>query len=58
MGRLYELSSPCSGLQNLFRFQYLEHKVCLTKTPMHVIFKLLLVIYFQNTCMFILTCDF
>ena len=40
MGRLYELSSLYSGLQNLFWFQYKEHKVGLTKIPMHSIFKL------------------
>ena len=30
--------------------------MCLTKIPMHSIFKLLPVIYFQN--MYIVTCDF
>ena len=30
--------------------------MCLTKIPTHGIFKLLLVIYFQNMC--IVTCDF
>ena len=45
MGRLLELSSLCFGLLNLFWFQYKEHKVCLTKIPMHGIFKLLSVIY-------------
>ena len=30
--------------------------MCLTEIPMHVIFKLLSVVYFQNMC--ILTCDF
>ena len=41
---------------NFLGFQYKEHKVCLTKIPTHGIFKLLLVIYFQNMC--IVTCDF
>ena len=56
MGRLLELSSLWSGLQNLFWFQYKGHKVCLTKIPTHGIFKLLSVIYHQNIC--IVTCDF
>ena len=47
MGRLYELSSLFSGLQNFFLFQYTEHKVCLTKIPTHSIFKLRSVIYFK-----------
>ena len=56
MGRFEELSSLCSGSQNLFWFQYKEHKVCLTKIPTYGIFKLLSGIYFQNMC--IVTCDF
>ena len=41
MGRLFELSSLCSGLQNLLWFQYKDHTACLTKIPTHCIFKLL-----------------
>ena len=47
MGRFEELSSLCCGSQNLFWFQYKEHKVCLTKIPTNGIFKLLSGINFQ-----------
>ena len=56
MGSFKELSSLCSGLHNLFWFQYKDHKVCLTQIPTYDIFKLLSVIFFQN--MWIVTCNF
>ena len=51
MGRILELSSLCSGLQNLFWVQYKGHKVCLSKILTHGIFKLLSEKYFQNMYM-------
>ena len=40
-GKIIIVTTLCSGLQNLFWLQYKEHKVRLTKIPMHGIFKLL-----------------
>ena len=45
--KIIRVITPFSGLQNLFWFQYKEHKVCLTKIPTHGIFKLLSVIFFK-----------
>ena len=55
-GKILKVIVLCSGIQSFFWFQYKEHGVCLTKIPMHDIFKLLSVIYFQNMC--IVICDF
>ena len=47
----WPFSSACFFQCTKFHwFQYKEHKVCLTKIPPQSMFKLLLVIYFQNMC--------
>ena len=56
MGIFYELFALYTGSENFCWCHYNDNKLGLLEIPTQLKFKVLPVIYFQNTCM--VTCDF